>query len=432
MAEPGAVWYHGRTSMKIRSLTFGAGLHEREPLTLVIGALGRAAEVARGAYADAGYEVQTIRLATAPLPQLLATPGASPDPLRFATELESACGDAGIGFCALGAVPAARSDASLGLIERLPEVIAGTRIVFASAQVGWVDRVAMGLTGYVNLRAARRTAAAIRTIADSTPGGEGNLRFAALANCPPHIPFFPAAYYLPDADSRPTLAVALEAADLAVEAFGEAATIEDAQYRLVSALERASEVISPIAARVAGESRLRFAGIDLSLAPAPGERQSIGAALERLTGGPLGGPGTLTAAAFVTDCLRRARVPRTGYSGLMLPVLEDDALAAQAGQTYDLDSLLLYSAVCGLGLDTVPLPGDSSEEQLAGVIADMATLAVRLDKPLTARLMPIPGKAAGDEVDWDFFSVRSGWVMSLKPRRAGGLFAAGEGIELTD
>ncbi len=189
-------------------------------------------------------------------------------------------------------------------------------------------------------------------------------------------------------------------------------------------------MIGPIAARIAAEYRLRFAGIDLSLAPAPGEAQSIGRAFEQLTGGPFGGPGTLTAAAFITDCLRRARVPRTGYSGLMLPVLEDDVLASRAGTTYDVDSLLLYSAVCGLGLDTVPLPGATTVAQLAGILSDMATLAVRLDKPLSARLLPVPGKQAGDPVDWPFFSIRPGPVLAVKPRQAGGLFAGAAGLEL--
>ncbi|HUS16226.1 MAG TPA: DUF711 family protein [Chloroflexia bacterium] len=416
--------------MKIRSITFGAGLHERQPLGAMVATLGHAADQARAAYRDAGYEVQTVRLATAPLPQLLATPGAPANPLRFALELEAACRDSGIGFCALGAVPAARADASLSLIERIPELIAATSNIFASVQVGAVTREGENRSGYVNMKAVRRTAAAIATIAAGTTGGQGNLRFAALANCPPHIPFFPAAYYQPDADSRPTLAIALEAADLALDAFRDAASPDEARNHLVGALERASEVISPIAAHVAGAHRLRFAGIDLSLAPTPGGATSIGRAFELLTGGPFGGPATLSAAAFITDCLRRARVPRTGYSGLMLPVLEDDVLAAQAGAGYGVDSLLLYSAVCGLGLDTVPLPGDISEAQLAGIIADMATLAVRLDKPLTARLMPIPGKRPGDEVDWDFFSIRKGHVLAVGPRLAGGLFAEADGLEI--
>jgi uncharacterized protein (UPF0210 family) len=64
--------------------------------------------------------------------------------------------------------------------------------------------------------------------------------------------------------------------------------------------------------------------------------------------------------------------------------------------------LLSYSAVCGVGLDTIPLPGDISQAALAGILLDVAALAVRLNKPLTARLMPLPGKSAGDPVHFDF------------------------------
>jgi len=94
--------------MKIRAITFGAGLHEREPGARLIPALGHAARAARAAYADIGVEVQTIRLATPPLPQLLAAPGAEADPVRLALALEAQCAEAEIGYCALGPVPAER------------------------------------------------------------------------------------------------------------------------------------------------------------------------------------------------------------------------------------------------------------------------------------------------------------------------------------
>jgi uncharacterized protein (UPF0210 family) len=421
--------------MKIRALTFGAGLHEREPGARLIPTLGHAARAARAAYADIGVEVQTIRLATPPLPQLLAAPGAEADPVRLARALEAQCGEAEIGYCALGPVPAERGGATLALIDRLPDVIAATEHVFASVQVGMAERDSAGaLHGYVNLEAVQRTAEAVTAIAAGTPAGLGSMRFAALANCPPHIPFFPAAYYLPDADSRPTLTLALEAADLALAAFAEADTLAEAHDRLVQALEAASSRICPVAAQIGGEYRLRFAGLDLSLAPAPGPEQSIGRAFERLAGGPFGTGGTLAMAAFFTGALRAAQVPRTGFSGLMLPLLEDDVLAASAAAgVIDVHSLLLFSAVCGLGLDTVPLPGDATPAQLAGVIADMAALAVRLDKPLTARLMPAPGKVAGDRVAWDFFSVGQGRVLPLRPHTPGLLdtaLAAGEMLML--
>jgi uncharacterized protein (UPF0210 family) len=87
----------------------------------------------------------------------------------------------------------------------------------------------------------------------------------------------------------------------------------------------------------------------------------------------------------------------------MLPVLEDVTLARRAAVgELALNDLLLYSAVCGVGLDTVPLPGDVSESTLTGILLDVAALSARLRKPLVARLMPLPGLAAGDATSFDF------------------------------
>jgi uncharacterized protein (UPF0210 family) len=124
--------------------------------------------------------------------------------------------------------------------------------------------------------------------------------------------------------------------------------------------------------------------------------------VEAFTGEEFGSSGTLTVAALITDALRSIPVKRAGYSGLMVPVLEDEVLAARWSQgTLNLDALLAYSAVCGTGLDTVPLPGDVSVEQLERIIGDMASLAVKLRKPLSARLMPVAGKKAGERTEFN-------------------------------
>ena len=91
-----------------------------------------------------------------------------------------------------------------------------------------------------------------------------------------------------------------------------------------------------------------------------------------------------------------ARCPRR-YTGLMLPPCEDAGLAKRAAEgCYSVHDLLMYSAVCGIGLDTVPVPGDVSQEKLTALFLDVASLAYRLNKPLSARLFPVPGKAAGE------------------------------------
>ncbi len=150
---------------------------------------------------------------------------------------------------------------------------------------------------------------------------------------------------------------------------------------------------------VAPELGVEFGGIDLS--PAPDGDDSIAAAMELAGIGQFGAPGTLALAAALTPAIQGTGLPTCGYCGLMLPVMEDVVLAQRwADGGLGLEQLLAYSAVCGTGLDTVPVPGDCSADDLTNVICDMASLAVRLRKPLSARLLPVPGKKAGETTDF--------------------------------
>jgi uncharacterized protein (UPF0210 family) len=154
---------------------------------------------------------------------------------------------------------------------------------------------------------------------------------------------------------------------------------------------------------VAAVHQIAFSGIDFSLAPYPTADKSLGGAMEALGIPHVGAPGSLFAAAFITEAIGRANFRRCGFSGLMLPVLEDTVLAQRAAERrLTINDLLGYAAVCGVGLDTIPLPGDISQATLTGILLDTAALAVRLDKPLTARLMPLPGLAAADLAHFDF------------------------------
>ena len=140
----------------------------------------------------------------------------------------------------------------------------------------------------------------------------------------------------------------------------------------------------------------------MDLSPAPLKDVSIGAAIESYTGRRVGASGTMTAAALITAALRDIPVKHAGYSGLMLPILEDSRLAQRWSEgALTLDSLLAYSAVCGTGLDTIPLPGDVTEDQLARIIGDMASLSFKWRKPLSARLLPVQGKKAGEKSAFD-------------------------------
>jgi uncharacterized protein (UPF0210 family) len=363
----------------------------------------------------AGSPVQTKRLATQPFSRL---PG---DPLDLARPLWAECAGAGFEYLSLGPVVADRADADLSFIDLIPEIVRTNEAVFASV-------LAASRDGGLNLEAIRHTARIVGEIGRTTQLGFGNLRLAMLSNVEPHSPFFPAAYH--DGGS-PAIAIATEAADLAVAAFSDASSLEEARARLVASVEvvggQLANLIRPLAYRVG----YRFAGIDFSLAPFPEEARSIGAAVERLGASRFGAPGTLFVSALLTQCLDQANYPRCGFNGLMLPVLEDAILAARSRERlFTINDLLLYSAVCGTGLDTVPLPGDVTDEELAGIMLDVATLAVRLNKPLTARLMPVPGARPGDITEFDFSYFANGRVLDVKGIGSPALFERGSWLAM--
>jgi len=185
------------------------------------------------------------------------------------------------------------------------------------------------------------------------------------------------------------------------EAFSNAkGNFDGARKQLNAILRRDLPGIQRLAMEIEHKTEWNYLGLDASTAPL--QDVSIGAAIEKLTGSPVGSPGTMTAAALITGALKDEPALRVGYNGLMLPVLEDKGLAQRWSEgLLTLDSLLAYSAVCGTGIDTVPLPGDITEDQLSRIMGDVASLAVKWNKPLTARLFPVPGKKAGDRTDFD-------------------------------
>lgn len=393
--------------MKIRSITYFTNPRWPAPEEAFRKA-GEFLAAARPAFESAGFEVQTVRLATVPFPQLRVR-WQPPEALSAAGEVQAAAKSQGFDYVSIG--PASLS--APGSFEAIPQILAETQDVFLSGQIA---SPGMG----VSLAATRACAEVIRGVAGLSPDGFANLRFAALANVPAGSPFFPAAYH---EGETPAFALATEAADLAVEAVGAASSLEEARQGLVASLEGHARTLTGTALALEASTGAPFGGIDFSLAPFPEESRSLGAALERLGVPAVGLHGSLAAAAFLAEALDRAQFRRAGFSGLMLPLLEDAVLAARAAEgRLGVNDLLLYSAVCGTGLDTLPLPGDASTGQLQAVLLDLAALALRLDKPLTARLMPIPGKRAGDETGFDFPYFANSRVLALEAEPLGGLF----------
>jgi uncharacterized protein (UPF0210 family) len=385
--------------MEIRSITYFAD--PGFPLkTRRIRAAGDFLKQARAAFESAGYPVQTTRLATIPFASLFVSASAEQTIIAI-QQMEAAAQAAGIDYLAIGpALPEIPSS-----YEIIPDILAATEIVFASGLITTPTSV--------SLPAVQACGRVMHALTSHEANGFGNLYFAALANVAAGAPFFPAAYH--HTNQPPAFALALEAADLAVSAFGQIDNLQTARQGLLTAVQRNADALSRVAETLAKEHSLIFDGLDFTLAPYPTVQRSLGAALEELGVPGVGLQGTLAAAAFLTSTLEAASYRRTGFNGLMLPVLEDAVLAERAaGGALTVNDLLLYSAVCGTGLDTIPLPGDATPEALAAVLLDLGALAHRLDKPLTARLMPIPGKRAGDNTDFDFPYFANSRVMALK------------------
>ena len=401
--------------MKIRSITYF--LNPGWPADLR--RLADAAtflEAARKAYEHAGYEVQTTRLATPPFAQLLGA-GRIQDGPDLARQFSKAIADLGIGYASLGPALMDLPDS----YAVIPDAIAASENIFFSGEMASTEKG-------ISLAAVQACAEVIVRTAPLEPNGFANLRFAALANVPPGSPFLPAAYW--DAD-EPSFAIATEAADLAVAAFGGGQTIEQGRRFLVAELEKHGRQLENISSTLKFRFGLGFGGIDFSLAPFPDDAHSLGAAVEHMGVPKVGLHGSLAAAAILTEAIERASFHSVGFSGFMQPVLEDSVLAKRAADgTLTIKDLLLYSAVCGTGLDTVPLPGDTSAGQIAALLLDLCALALRLNKPLTARLMPVPGKKAGAPTGFDFAFFANSRVMPLEAETLGGALAGGDVFEL--
>ena len=402
--------------MKIRSITYFC--NPKYPLDeKVLRKAGQFLSEAKSAYETAGYEVQTTRLATVPFPQLLGEKNVGGLP-KLAQELADVTQQAGIAYASLGAalpeIP--RS------YEAIPEAIAASQNIFFGG-------VMADKTRGISLSAIRACADVIVKCAAIEPDGFANLQFAALANVNAGAPFFPAAYH--DSD-EPAFAIATESADLAVPAFENAKTLDDGRNALISEVTKHGQAISNIAKSLISNCQSpRFLGIDFSLAPFPDNAHSLGHAVEQMGVPKIGLHGSLAAAAILTEAIDRADFPHTGFSGFMQPILEDSILAKRAAEgMLTIKDALLYSTVCGTGLDTIPLPGDTTAEQITPLFLDLCALAMRLDKPLTARLMPIPGKKAGDETNFDFAFFSQSRIMKLESEPLNRALGGNENLSL--
>jgi uncharacterized protein (UPF0210 family) len=341
---------------------------------------------AKARFELAGYEVQTIRISTQPFPEY--TRGMSKQAiLAFFHDLDNLAKLEG--FIA-GIGPALMSEKDdPAQAQVLAEILGLTNNLHGSVVVAGDDGV--------HWKGVRAAADVMKYLEDHTDHSLGNFRFAAIANVPAYTPFYPASYHQ---GLGRQFAIALESANVVAAAMAVQRDPEATRQALVAELGMHARAVQDLAGKIDQETGWTYMGLDLS--PAPLKDVSIGSATAGSTGGRFGTSGTLTAAATITSALRDIAVKKVGYSGLMMPVLEDTRLSQLWSEgALSMDQLLAYSAVCGTGLDTIPLPGDVTADQLARIIGDVATLSAKLSKPLSARLLPVAGAKPGDRTAFD-------------------------------
>ena len=367
--------------MKIRTITSGFNLElpfEEEQIRFI----AHFTNNARRVFEDKGYTVQTVRIATQPWKGYFES---QKQIVRLAKELEGLAQRYSIDYSNVG------TTTDTELIPIIYDIIKNTSHMFCTVLVCYNKQV--------NHESARRTAKLMRKLSRISKDGFANLRFAAIFNTRPGSPFCPAAYH----EGPTSFAIGTENSDLVNKAFSKAKSIEEAGLCLKQILSEEYKKIEEIAEQISEREKIKYGGIDVSIATSVKTDESIAFAFEKLGLGKFGDVGTLAIAKVITDTIKSIDIKKCGYCGLMLPVLEDYGLAKRNDEgMYNLSNLLLYSSVCGTGLDTIPLPGDVSEKKLYALLLDIASLSIALNKPLSARLMPIPDKKVGEMTDYSF------------------------------
>ena len=342
--------------------------------------------IAKKKFEQSGWVVETTRITTQPFPEFVrGLPREKA--LALLLELDSLAA----GSYEFNVGPAMMKDSDdPSMVDLAAEFLARAKVTNSSAVIAAEDGI--------HWQTIQRVAHLVKYIAENTPHGQGNFRFAATAMVSPYGPFYPASYHTAGGGK---FAIGLESANVVLRVLSETKGMpQPASAKLSSELSRYAQEAEAIAQNFARESAWEYLGLDPT--PAPEGDVSIGAAIEAYTGHAVGSSGTLSTAFLITTAVRSVPVQQVGYAGLMLPVLEDKRLAQRWSEgKLSIDALLSYSSVCATGLDTVPLPGDVTEEQIARILGDVAALASKWHKPLTARLLPVKDKHAGDQSNFD-------------------------------
>ena len=331
------------------------------------------------------------------------------DFVRLAGTLDRAAAEIGVdylaGFSALVEKGTTPGDAAL--IAALPEALATSARVCAS--------VACGSTrAGINADAVLAVAHAIKGMSAATADRDsiGCAKFVAFCNAVGDNPFVAGAFHGP---SEPALALNVGISGpgtvlRAIEQVGPDAdfgaitdAVKTAAFKITRAGELVGRRVAEELSRRGGE-RVPFGIVDISLAPTPAERDSVGAVLEAF-GLRVGAPGTTAALAMLNEAVKRGGLMAArhigGLSGAFMPVSEDTVMIdAAASGHLSLEKLEAMSAICSVGLDMVAIPGDTPAETIAGILFDEFAIGMINDKTTAVRLLPVAGKGVGEFAEY--------------------------------
>ena len=386
--------YKNKELCRLRTISFFLTLHkDKTQWEEALYSVKRDVDLLLPAVQKAGYTLQSIRVITNPFGEYLDLTNlqtAKAD-LQYLTELLNKFNESGIRL--RFAIGTARNKEEIAL---LPELIAA----YGDLCNACVN-VPLDENGVLDNELIEQSVYAVQRIANITPRGEGNFNFTVNFNCKPFIPYFPAGYHLSHLPN--SFVIGLETPDLLVEVLKSVPKSPHNQFyadcyrAMLQALQYHVDQVLDMLSAVKLSGKFEFAGIDSSAAPS--KNCSSMTKVYELMGLPyFGAAGSVEVSALLTKVFKSIQhVPLVGFSGLMLAVTEDLGLAEGTQKHYfDIRALLTYSAVCGIGLDTVPVAGNAKAESIAAIMRDTGTMAFRLNKPLTVRLFPIPNKVAGE------------------------------------
>jgi uncharacterized protein (UPF0210 family) len=305
---------HGATDAanpKVRAITAFVRL-DRSTYEKQIDEAMSVLNAAKAEFARRGYETQTVRIVTQPFAELVK--GLSEkDALEFLGKLDALSQAKGF---APNVGPAMLQDSDDPAAMRLlAQVLSSLQHLNASAIIAGEDGI--------HWKTIRETAKLVRYVTDHSPRSQGNFLFTATAMLKPLGPFYPGAYHT---GAGKQFSLGFEGANIVQEVFGATPGDFDATVaELTRQLTIHARVGEAVGNQVAASSGWTFAGVDPT--PAPLGDVSIGDAIERYTGAKFGTNGTMTAALAITTAVKAVPVKQIGYSGLMLPVMEDKRLA---------------------------------------------------------------------------------------------------------